>query len=206
MKKITIAIITLIGLVISPAIPSLALNYGSGTYGTCQYSSCSITISSAVIVNLDLVPVTSPGTCTIESGIVQVLTDDSNGFSLTLNDSTTGTALTNGAASISAESGTFASPSSLQSDTWGYRVDATSINVNSFGAGPTSVEANSLAPSATPLFAAIKASNVTADTITNDPAAADPAVNTTVFYGVCGDTSVTPGEYSASVVYSATTN
>jgi len=202
MRKLTMFVVFVLVLIALPTLSASALNFGSGTFGSCQYNTCSITLSSDVIVNLDVTPQPPPGTCTVQNGVASVLTDDSNGFTLTLGDASTNTALVNGSASIPAESGTFASPASLQSDTWGYRVDG----AGSFGSGPTTVESNSLAPSSTPVFAAIEASNQTADTIANTSTAADPAVNVNVFYGACADTAIVPGEYSTAVTYTAVTN
>lgn len=174
--------------------------YGSGTYGSCVYGSvCSITLSSNGTVSLNVTP-TSGGSCTVRSDVASVETDDSNGYTLTLADNSTSTALINGSTNINAGSGTFSSPAALSGDAWGYRVDS----LGSFGSGPTTNQTN-VSPSSA-LFAAIEASNQTADTIASTSAAADPAVNTTVWYGVCADTSIPSGAYTTQVTYTAIAN
>ncbi len=187
-----------------PAVTALASNFGSGTYGSCQYNSCSISISSNTTVNLNVVP-TGSGSCTVQSDDVAVLTDNSNGYSLTLSDNFTNTALTNGGNSIAASSGSFASPATLSADKWGYRVDGASGS--GFGSGPTSAQSNvGLSSLSGILFAGPPASNLTADTLATTSAAADPAVHTTVWYGLCADTSQPSGTYSSQILYSAVTN
>src|SRR6185312_2811878 len=131
--------------------------YGSSTYGSCEYgNTCSITLTSGGTVHLDVTPA-SGGRCTIQSDTASVLTDDSNGYTLTLADNSTNTALDDGSATIPASSATIASPAALTANKWGYRVDG----LGSFGAGPTTAQSN-ISPPAT-LFAGIKASNQTAD-------------------------------------------
>lgn len=174
--------------------------YGSGVYGACVYGqACSITISSSGSVDLNITP-TSGGSCTIQSDTVSVMTDDANGYSLTLADSGTDTSLSNGSNNISADSGTFASPSPLSGNSWGYRVDG----VGSFGSGPTSAQTNGSRPAA--LFAGIEPSNSNGDTLASTSSAADPAVNTSVWYGACADTSVGSGQYTTQVTYTAVAN
>lgn len=194
---ITVVFIGSLGSLVS-AYPSGT--YGSGTYGSCEYGSvCSITLTSNSNVSLNVTP-TSGGSCTIQSDTASVMTDDSNGYTLTLADNSTNTALINGSATIGAGSGTFASPAALSGNAWGYRVDG----LGSFGGGPTTGQSN-VSPGST-LFAAIKASNQTADTIAATSVAADPAVTTTVWYGACANTSATSGSYTTQVTYTAVAN
>lgn len=174
--------------------------YGSSTYGSCQYGvTCSISLSSNGNISLNITP-TSGSKCTIQSDSATVLTDDSNGYTLTLADSGTNTALVNGAATINATSGTFASPAVLTGNSWGYRVDG----LGSFGSGPTTSQSNVSPGSA--LFAGIKSSIQTVDTIASTSSAADPAVTTTVWYGACANTSVSSGAYTTQVIYTAVAN
>ncbi|HET7827739.1 MAG TPA: hypothetical protein VFK97_02640 [Candidatus Saccharimonadales bacterium] len=174
--------------------------YGSGAYGTCQYgAACSISVSSNGSLSLNITPAAG-GKCTIQSDSVSVLTDDTNGYTLTLNDSSTSTALTNGASTIPASGGTVASPTAIAANTWGYRVDG----LGGFGSGPTTSQTN-ISPNGT-LIAGIEASNQTADTIATHSGAANPAVSTTVWYAVCADTSVPSGSYSSQAVYTAVAN
>ncbi len=198
-KLLVPACTILVPLIMVFTLPALAINYSSGTYGSCQYSSCSITLSSNGNLSLNVTP-TSGGACTIQSDVAAVFTDNSNGFSLTLANSNTNTSLINGAYSISATSGTFASPTTLTPNAWGYRVDG----AGSFGAGPTSAGTN-VSPSSV-LFAGTPASNLTANTIANTSTAANPTVNVQVWYGVCANTSVINGSYTTQVTYTAVTN
>jgi len=182
-------------------LPVHALNYGSGTYGTCQYNSCGISVTSSGSVTLDVAP--SAGTkCTVASDTVSVLTDSSTGYTLQINDNDTDNRL-NGAvhgSNISASSGSAGTPATLAGNSWGYRVDATS----GFGAGPTNSQSSGSVPSLT--FAAVPVSSGSPDTIASSSSAADPAVNTQVWYGVCVDTSLVSDSYTDSLVYTALVN
>jgi hypothetical protein len=179
--------------------PALAINYGHGTYGGCQYGSCSIMISSSGSVSLDVSPSAS-GKCTIQSDDVSVLTDNSEGYTLTGTTAGTNTALLNGGNSIAASSASQSSPASLGADRWGYRVDG----LAGFGTGPTTAVSNH-APDSTP-FAGMPASNATPDLLGASSVKANPAVSTTVWYGLCADTSAASGSYTTQVTYSAVTN
>jgi hypothetical protein len=174
--------------------------YGSGTYGSCEYGvNCSISLTSDGNISLDITP-TASGSCTIHSDTPTVETDDSNGYTLTLADSSTSTALTNGSATISATSGTFGSPAALTANSWGYRIDS----LGSFGSGPT-VDQTNVSPGSA-VFSDIVASDQTADTIASTSGAADPAVSTTVWFGACANTSVSSGAYTTQVLYTAVAN
>ncbi|MBW4062071.1 hypothetical protein HJC99_05865 [Candidatus Saccharibacteria bacterium] len=183
-----------------PAVAYTSGTYGSGTYGLCEYGvTCSISLSSDGNISLNVIP-TSSGSCTIQSDSPTVLTDDTNGYTLSLADSGTGTSLLNGAAAINATSGTIASPTALTGNSWGYRVDG----LGSFGSGPTTSQTN-VAPSST-VFAGIQPSDLIADTIATTSGAADPAVATTVWFGTCANTSVPSGAYTTQVIYTAVAN
>ncbi|MGH7234541.1 MAG: hypothetical protein ACREF7_03820 [Candidatus Saccharimonadales bacterium] len=202
-KRILFLPIVLLGLALisnglAMAYPSGT--YGSGAYGSCEYGvDCSISLSSNGTVSLAVTP-TSSGSCTIQSDTATVLTDDTNGYTLTLGDSSTNTSLINGSSSINATTGTIGSPAALSGNSWGYRVDG----LGSFGSGPTTGQIN-VGHSGT-LFAGIEASDLTADTIASTSGAADPAVSTTVWYGACADTTVSSGNYTSQVIYTAVAN
>lgn len=173
--------------------------YGSGSYGDCNYSSCSITLSSGGAVNLDITP-TQSGACSIASDVVSILTDSTSGYSVQIASSTTDTNLVNGASNIATSSGTAASPAILNPNSWGWRIDGYS----GFGSGPTSAQSNITAPISG--FAGVPASNVAPATIKTSSSPANPAVDTTVWYGLCADTSALNGTYTTQVTYTATTN
>ena len=173
--------------------------YGSGTYGGCDYGACSITLASSGTVADNVVP-TASGKCTVQSDTVSVLTDNAAGYTVTMTTSTTSNALANGSSLITASGGTAAVPATLANNTWGYRIDG----ISGFGAGPTSAQSSGGTPSVR--FAGVPASNQTAATVSSASGPADPAVNTTVWYGVCTNTSLPSGNYSTSITYTAVTN
>jgi len=193
-----LGIVTTIALA-SQSAPVLAIQYGSGTYGACSYSSCSISISSASVVTLNVTPSAS-GSCTIQQDIVSVSTDNSSGYSLTLANASTNTALLNGAATIGSTAASQAGPATLTVNHWGYRVDG----VGGFGPGPTTAQSN--ASIGTSLFAGVPASNASADTLANTSSAANPAATTNVWYGVCANTGIASGTYTTQITYTAVTN
>lgn len=194
----SVAVIFLLGGGWAAAYPTGT--YGSSTYGSCAYgNSCSITLTSGGTVHLDITPA-SGGKCTIQSDTASVLTDDSNGYTLTLADNSTNTALDDGSATIPATTATIGSPAALSANKWGYRVDG----LGSFGAGPTTAQSNISIPAT--LFAGIKASNQTADTIATTSSAANPAQITTIWYGACADPSLSSGVYTTQVTYTAVAN
>lgn len=173
--------------------------YGSGNFGYCNYGSCTITLTSSGTVNVNVAP-TPGGRCTVQSDNPSVLTDSTAGYSLTMTTSTTNNAMVGGSGSIAASSGTAASPATLAANTWGYRVD----NLASFGAGPTSSQNSGSTPSVT--FAGVPASNQTPTPVASSSGPANPAVGTTVWYGVCADSTVASGTYTTTVTYTAVTN
>jgi hypothetical protein len=185
------------------AVPSLTVHastYSSGTYSSCQYNTCGISLTSNGTVSVNVLP-TSSGSCTIQSDSVAVMTDSSTGYTLTLNDTDTSNQMSgsNGGI-INPGSGTNASPAVLTANTWGYRVDSN----GGFGAGPTTAASNVGIPSST--FAAVPLSSATPDTIASSTVAADPAVTTPVWYGLCADTTIPSGTYSDNVTYTAVVN
>lgn len=173
--------------------------YGSGNFGYCNYGSCTITLTSSGTVNVNVAP-TPGGRCTVQSDTPSVLTDSTAGYSLTMTTSTTNNAMVSGSGSIAASSGTAASPVTLATNSWGYRVDS----LAGFGAGPTSSQNSGNTPSVT--FAGVPASNQAPTPVASSSGPANPAVNTTVWYGICADASVASGTYTTTVTYTAVTN
>lgn len=202
MRSIQIIFI-LIGILTLAALSvSADSTYGSGLYGSCQYSSCSITVSSNNSVSLNVSPAPS-GRCTIQSDSVAVLTDNSNGYTLTVTTSGTNTNLVNGSNNVSASSGTFASPTTLSLNSWGYRVDG----LSSFGSGPTSTQSNVSQSSISSLtFAGMAASDQTPAQLANTSSPADPAQTTTIWYGICADQTQPSGTYTTQVIYTGIAN
>lgn len=178
---------------------SEALTFGKGTYGTCTYSTCGISISTSGPVQLNITP-TAGGAVTIASDTVTVETGSSTGYSLQLESSAASTALTSGANTIAASSGTFAAPQTLAVNTWGYRIDS----AGGFGAGPTSAVTNAASSSLT--FAGLTASGSPVTLKTTTVSAPTPGEATTVWYGTKVDSSQPSGVYSLTVTYTAIVN
>ena len=173
--------------------------YGSGNFGDCNYGSCTITLTSDGATDVDVVP-TADGRCSVQSDTASVLTDSSSGYILTMTTSTTDNGMSGSGGDINASSATAASPTTLPMNTWGYRVDG----LSGFGTGPTSSQASGSVPSVT--FAGVPPSNGTPTAVAASSGPANPAEETTVWYGLCADDSVVSGSYSVSVLYTAITN
>lgn len=176
-------------------------SYGSGSYGSCQYNACGISLNSTATVSVDITPA-SGTVCTVNGDTVSVLTDSSTGYTLQLADADTVNNLagaTHGG-NITATTGSTSTPIALAANKWGYRVDG----IAGFGTGPTTALSNGSVPVAT--FAAVPLSSATPDTIATSTGPADPAADTTVWYGACADTSLPSDSYSDGIVYTAIVN
>lgn len=179
--------------------PALATPYGYGTYGSCAYQQCSISVTTSGSIDLELTP-DSSGVHTIEGDEVEVTTNSSQGYTLQLESaSATQAGLVGDDDTIAATTGTPASPSVLTGNQWGYRVDG----LASFGSGPTSAVQNQAATSHT--FAGLSLLG-SPTTIKNTSSPATTGDLTTVWYGVRADNSLASGEYNGTVRYTATTN
>ena len=187
-----------LGLLVALILPSTT----DALTGTTTISS---TIGSAInifttsgTVNLNAIP-TGAGVQTSSSDTITVSTNNSAGYTLSLNETAASTALVSGGNSIPAISGsTFATPVALTANTWGYRVDG----IGGFGAGPTTSISNAAigavkyAP--VPATASPQTLKTTGTTATNDV--------TTVWYSVAVNTATPSGTYTNSVTYTAVTN
>lgn len=157
-----------------------------------------ITISADATVAIGVTP-TGVGAASSAGDIVTVNTNNSGGYNLTLSNNDTVLDLDGPlTAVVAAHTGTFAAPSTLGNNSWGYRVD----NSGTFGAGVTAAQTNQANLTGTwsgvPSSAAAQVIKTTATTATND--------TTTFWYGVKVDTSKASGVYTDSVTYTATTN
>lgn len=173
--------------------------YGSGSFGNCDYGTCTITLTDTGVPTLTVVP-TPTGVCSVQSDTVSVLTDSTTGYSLTMTTSTTNNAMQGTSTNMAASSATSSAPTTLAVNTWGYRVD----NLASFGAGPTTAQSSGSVPSVT--FAGVPASNQSSTQVASSSSPANPAQDTKVWYGVCANASIPVDTYSATVVYTAVTN
>lgn len=181
--------------VLSPVIASAATDTKSTTINATIGSTISMTTSGTVALG---VTPTSGSTASSVSDVVTVSTNNASGYNLSLADSDATTTLVSGGNSISAHTGTFASPSALANNAWGYRVDGS----GTFGAGPTSAQTNQASLSGT--WAGVPASG--APQVLKTTATTASADVTNVWYGVKVDTTKPTGVYSDSVTYTATTN
>jgi hypothetical protein len=192
-------IVSLVIIALAVMMPVHGLTFGSGSYGTCQFGSCSITLTTSSSISADITPGSST-TCTIVKDTVSVDTGASTGYALQVNDANSDTSLNrSGGGSITAISGTPTSPATLTANTWGYRIDS----LSGFGAGPTSAVSNTSVPSVQ--FAGVPASGSPV-TIATKSSATSGAEITSVWYGLCSDTSIPAGSYSDTVLYTALTN
>lgn len=173
--------------------------YGSGGYGNCDYGQCTLTLSSGSTTSVNIIP-SSSGKCTVASNTVSVLTDNTTGYNLTMTTSTTNNAMVGASGSLTASSGTAAAPTTLANNTWGWRIDS----LSGFGAGPTSPVSSGSTPSVA--FAGVPASNGTPAQLASTSSPANPAIDTTVWYGACANGSLPSGAYSTTVTYTAVTN
>ncbi|HEY8992473.1 MAG TPA: hypothetical protein VIM37_01325 [Candidatus Microsaccharimonas sp.] len=178
---------------------AFGINYSAGTYGTCTYGSCSITLTTSGSITADVTPAIGSTKCTVSNDVVTATTDSSTGYTVTLNDTDTSNTLS-GPVSITANSSTSSSPSLLTANTWGYRVDS----IDSFGAGPTSAISSGVIPALT--FAGVPISSDTPGLIRTTSTADTGTVNTSVWYGVCANTSLQSGSYNDGVTYTAVIN
>jgi hypothetical protein len=192
-KTILFVVLTTFGFAMSSA--SAIQNTGSTTISSQISEVISITTSGTVNINVAPSP---SGAQTISNDAVSVATNDSAGYLLQLNETTSSaTALTSGGNTIPASSGTQTTPIAMVANTWGYRVDG----IGGFGAGPTT-SVNSQAISSAK-FAAVPAS--TPVTLASTSSATN-GTNLNVWYGVAANTSTPSGTYTNSVTYTAIAN
>jgi len=175
-----------------------ALNYGSGTYGTCQYSSCSISLSTSGVADISVTP-NAGGNYGIGGDIVTVNTQSSTGYSLLLSAATTQTNLIGQATSsvMAPTNGTVASPLAMQLNKWGFRIDS-----GAFGGGPTSAGSGSGAPAGT--YAGIASSASPVQIFTKSGPATNDATN--FWYAVYVDMTLPADAYKNDVLYTALIN
>lgn len=200
--KLTVlfGIISLSLVILFGSQPASAIVYGHGSYGKCQYEACATTITSSGTVAVNVTPAAGSTKCSVAKDTVTVTTSSSTGYTLKLSDSDTTNAMVAGANTIPAATGSYASPAVLAANRWGYRVDSQ----GTFGAGPTSAVSNGTIPTLT--FALVPLSSGTPDTITTTSTSAPSGNATSVWYGVCVNTSVPSSTYNDAVTYTVIAN
>ena len=188
-------VLAIIGVIASPIIASAATQSSNTTINATVGSV--ISVSTGGTVAISLTP-TAGGVVSSASDTVTVNTNNATGYTLTLADADATTSLASGGNTISAHTGTQASPTALASNRWGYRI----VNVGGFGASAYSAETNNTSSSSTwagvPATGAANTIKTTATTASGD--------TTTVWYGVKATSAQPSGTYSDTVTYTATTN
>jgi len=185
------------GLLLAVVLPINAEALTQSTTITSTIGSTINVFTTSGTVSLNATP-TGSGVQSTASDTVTVSTNNSSGYTLSVAETNASSSLVSGSNSIAATSGTFASPTALSANKWGYRVDG----LGSFGSGPTSAISNaaigSLTYAAVPATASPQVLKTTATTATNN--------TTTVWYSLAVNTSVPSGTYTNSVTYTAVTN
>jgi hypothetical protein len=200
MKRVLFVIGLIIGTTTLGWAPAaFGIAYSHGSYGTCTYNTCGITLSSSGTVAINATP-TSGTVCTVQSDSVSATTGATTGYVISMTDGDTNNSLVSGGNSVAAVSGTPASPVALSANKWGYRIDS----IGGFGAGPTSSVSNGSIPSGA--FSAVPLSSGTAATVRSTTSADGSTVNTPVWYGLCVNASQPSGTYSDSITYTAVVN
>ncbi len=188
-------VLAIVGVIASPIIASAATQSSNTTINATVGSV--ISVSTGGTVAISLTP-TAGGVVSSASDTVTVNTNNATGYTLTLADADATTSLASGGNTISAHTGTQASPTALASNHWGYRI----VNVGGFGASAYSAETNNTSSSSTwagvPATGAANTIKTTATTASGD--------TTTVWYGVKATSAQPSGTYSDTVTYTATTN
>lgn len=154
-----------------------------------------ISMTSSGTVTLNVLPV-SGGAQTSASDTVSVSTNHAAGYNLSLANNDANTALVNGAATLTAHTGTFAAPTALANNTWGYAVAGGAFDASY--AVLTNATGSATKWAGVPASASPQILKTTATTASGD--------STTVWYAAKVDTSKANGTYTDTVVYTATTN
>ena len=187
------AAFAVVALAYSPAAFAVTSNTTiTGTIGSA------ITVSSGASVALNVSPASGAAVSTA-SNSVTVTTNNSTGYDLTLSTSSADRNLTKGSDTIPAHAGTYASPSTLATNTWGYRVDG----LGTFGAGPTSVLNSAASSSQT--WAGVPASGSAQNIKTSSTNTSGAGDTVTVWYAMSADATKPSGNYTNSVIYTAVT-
>jgi hypothetical protein len=188
------AVVGVVGVALAPVAASAATATANTTINAVIASVISITTSGTVTLNITPV---SGGAQTSASDTVSVSTNNATGYNLKLEDNDATVNLVNGANTITAHAGTYATPTALANNTWGYAVGA----LNNFDASYsvlTNVTSSATKWAGVPVSGSGQQIKTTATTASGD--------TTTVWYSAKADTTKPNGTYTDTVVYTATTN
>lgn len=180
-------------IVMSPIAASAADDSASTTVTATVGSTISMTTSGTVAFSLTP---TASGVVSSGSDTVSVSTNNTAGYNLTLANTDANTYLDDGTNTIPAHSGTFAAPTVLDADTWGYAIAGGAFS------GSYSAELNN--GSSTSLWAGVPSSASPQELKDTSTTATDD--ETTVWYAARVTTAKPNGAYADSVTYTATTN
>lgn len=157
-----------------------------------------ISIQASPNVSLNVNPTAAEAKASSGEATVTVSTNNSSGYNLKIGMNGAERNLKKGGDSINAHAGNLGAPSALANNTWGYRV----AGVGGFNAGNMSAETNVNALAGT--FAGVPASGAE-DQIKNHGAAVQ-SDQTKVLFGVKADSTKPSGNYTGTVVFTATAN
>ena len=181
--------------------------YGSGLYGGCTYSTCTLQISSGSTASLN-VSFTSgiSNACAINNDNVTVTTGNSTGYKLYLMGLNSSGYLT-GSTNISSTTYTRTTSTGLPYNTWGYRIDDTSSLGTNFGSVTTTISTDPhTANFAKVPFPWTSSANPPGDIIEYPTTSQYTGKTTKVWYGICVITTIPSGAYNDTVIYTAITN
>lgn len=182
---VKVAVVAVVGAVALAPIGASAITANS-TISSAVAPVISMTTSGTV--NLNVTP-TSGGAQVTGTDSVNVITNNSAGYKLSLNSSDATTALTNASAdTIAAATAVPATPAALAVNTWGWRVDGVA------GFGTTGTDT----------WAGVTTTAYDIKTTTTETAGTGEA--TSVQYAVKVDLSKPSGTYTDVVTYTAVTN
>ena len=157
--------------------------YGQGVYGeNVPYGGAtSISMTTSGTVNIAITPVPGGATNTGDD-TVTVTTTDVNGYILNIKNTDNNQNITNGLNTVGPTSGTYASPSALDNNSWGYRIASFAPNT----------------------YAAVKTNLSGGENIKTTTGPDTGGDVTTVTFGAKIDNTKTAGIYSDTILYTAT--
>ena len=192
------ALVGVVGLALAPVLASAATD----TTTINANVGSTISITSGPTVNLAIIPAVG-GSQTSASDTVTVDTNNSTGYELTFSDNDADTDLISGGNTINTHTGTFATPTALANNSWGYGVPSTTTFMT--GAGfDASYSVFTDQTSHASLWAGVPP--VGSPQLIRDTNAVASGHVTPFWYSAKVDTSMPNGTYSDVVLYTATTN
>ncbi len=186
-------VVSLVGVVVSPAIVSAASSSANTTVDVTIGDGISVSTSGSVSFAITPTP---GGALSSASDTVTVSTNNAAGYTLSLANADSSTDLVDGSNEIAAHAAPHATPTALANNTWGYAVAG-----GSFSGTYTAQNSN---PADTTLWAGVPAAGPGSSLKTTATIAAGDT--TTVWYAAKATTAQAPGTYSDTVTYTATTN